>query len=364
MIVVQTRRGISTDKGRDRLLWIFRTLWDEQQLHLVGLDVLMDEMERTVQNDPRLKELLSPWVTGVISDLSVISECRRQISLYQPWAATFEDAMVKRMDDIKADFGRTVSGWRQFNKSFKGTSLAVLGNPSDGKFFYPVDKRRTRENTEAMRTAEHNLDRFWERVDKFLIEEDGMYLHQAVRDLLDKRILRRTPEWVEPVKDQKPAADIDTPEALCKPLSQLYFELEYRTGRTVGPDKEVPTKTKVKTRGPAQPVQPEKPEEHIATRHQPDHQPAFSVDKRALKVFSTIFYVPSRTAQPGEISWTDFLHAMSSTGFAIEKLYGSVWQFTPSNLDVERSIQFHERHPSGKIPFRTARRHGRRLFRA
>lgn len=47
---------------------------------------------------------------------------------------------------------------------------------------------------------------------------------------------------------------------------------------------------------------------------------------------------------------------MSSTGFAIEKLYGSVWQFTPSDLDVERSIQFHEPHPSGKIPFRMARR--------
>lgn len=55
---------------------------------------------------------------------------------------------------------------------------------------------------------------------------------------------------------------------------------------------------------------------------------------------------------------------MSSTGFAIEKLYGSVWQFTPSDLDVERSIQFHEPHPSGKIPFRMARRYGRRLFRA
>jgi len=55
---------------------------------------------------------------------------------------------------------------------------------------------------------------------------------------------------------------------------------------------------------------------------------------------------------------------MSSTGFAIEKLYGSMWQFKPSDLDVERSIQFHEPHPSGKIPFRMARRYGRRLFRA
>ncbi|KEF56708.1 uncharacterized protein A1O9_06897 [Exophiala aquamarina CBS 119918] len=55
---------------------------------------------------------------------------------------------------------------------------------------------------------------------------------------------------------------------------------------------------------------------------------------------------------------------MASIGFAAEKLYGSVWHFTPLRLDVERSIQFHEPHPSGKIPFTTARRHGSGLNRA
>jgi hypothetical protein len=60
----------------------------------------------------------------------------------------------------------------------------------------------------------------------------------------------------------------------------------------------------------------------------------------------------------------DFLHAMASTGFVGQKLYGSVWHFQPTRLDVERSIQFHEPHPKGKIPFRAARHNGRRLSRA
>jgi hypothetical protein len=55
---------------------------------------------------------------------------------------------------------------------------------------------------------------------------------------------------------------------------------------------------------------------------------------------------------------------MKETGFTVQKLYGSVWQFTPQGLDVERGINFHEPHPSGKIPFRTCRRYGRRLNRA
>ena len=95
-----------------------------------------------------------------------------------------------------------------------------------------------------------------------------------------------------------------------------------------------------------------------------DEQPVFRLKSRALKVFKALFYNPSQSDLPGEIQWWDFLFAMAATGFAPEKLYGSVWQFTPSGLDVERSIQFHEPHPVGKIPFRNARRIGRRLSRA
>ena len=98
--------------------------------------------------------------------------------------------------------------------------------------------------------------------------------------------------------------------------------------------------------------------------NRPKYQTTFEVDNRALKVFRTLFYTPSMSATPSDVPWTDFLHAMVSTGFATEKLYDSVWQFSPRKLDVERSIQFHEPHPTAKLPYRTARRYGRRLNRA
>lgn len=81
-------------------------------------------------------------------------------------------------------------------------------------------------------------------------------------------------------------------------------------------------------------------------------------------MFRTLFFDPEVTSTPGLIPWNDFLYAMAATGFKIEKLYGSVWQFTPTKLDVERGIHFHEPHHMGKTPFETARRHGRRLTRA
>jgi len=39
--------------------------------------------------------------------------------------------------------------------------LTELAMRQDGKFHYPKDKRRTKQTTEAMRTAEKNLDDFW-----------------------------------------------------------------------------------------------------------------------------------------------------------------------------------------------------------
>ena len=106
----------------------------------------------------------------------------------------------------------------------------------------------------------------------------------------------------------------------------------------------------------------------VVTEHPNENQqlyaaPTFILPRRAWKVFSTMFHMPSEKDHVGEINWGDFLHAMTSIGFAAEKLHGSAWQFTPSKLDVENSIQIHEPHPSGKIPFGVARSLGKRFFR-
>lgn len=49
---------------------------------------------------------------------------------------------------------------------------------------------------------------------------------------------------------------------------------------------------------------------------------------------------------PGEVRWTEFLHAMKGIGFVPKKLYGSVWSFTPKGerWGVEQAINFHGPH--------------------
>ena len=172
---------------------------------------------------------------------------------------------------------------------------------------------------------------------------------------------RETPQPRKPLTPQEE-------QELLKPLAEIYFDREQRTERTIGKNKVVvpPPKPKTKTKGTTRPVEaapvrgtlPVNPPEKASTEK-------FAVDKRALKVFKTLFHTPGvKGGQPCEVVWTSFIHAMTSIGFSAQKQYGSVWQFTPEDTKNKLPIQFHEPHPSGKLPFRWAKQIGRRLTRA
>ncbi|EOD44771.1 hypothetical protein UCRNP2_8520 [Neofusicoccum parvum UCRNP2] len=227
-IRVREKPGNDQDETRMRLLWLFNALWDDDRRFLAGVTILVDELERLLQANTKAKELTSPYIADVVSDLAVMTECIRQIKIYQPWAQTFESHLVGKEEGLKRDWAERTKHWVQFLEVADGTTLANLGNPSDKKFFYPVEKRRTRENVDAMRCAEQNLDSFWSKTDEHMLAKRRSLDNTVVRQLLSQpRILQRTPEWVEPAKaPQQPARDLDS---LCKPLSELYFDLEHRT---------------------------------------------------------------------------------------------------------------------------------------
>lgn len=363
---------MKTDTVEEQLLWLLRTLCDDgHALFLASMPLVMDELDRLLQSEPRARELVSPYIAGMIGDLSIISQCLNQLSHYQPWARTWVYELVSREDNIKQDYARRTGSWSgiltairvALSETNKSAPAAGLGEPSGGKFTYPINKRRTKENVEALRRAEGHLDVFWAAIDQVMVSRAGNLHGTAARNVLSQgRILQRTPEWVDTQKPQAPSAqDKVVGEAdpyAYLPISTVYSGLSAKELDIAQP------KTKVKTHGTPQAPAHSTEAEALLHPNQADPQPTFSVDARALKVFRTAFFNPSATALPGEVAWNDFLHAMTSVGFTAMKLYGSVWQFQPTKLDVERSIQFHEPHPRGKLPFTTARRYGRRLNRA
>ena len=127
--------------------------------------------------------------------------------------------------------------------------------------------------------------------------------------------------------------------------------------------KATPKSAKVKTRGnPILPVL--EPQDGLQQNIVDDRSPAVHVNKKAFDVFTTLFHKPTKEKLPGEVPWSDFLSAMANVRFSVKKLDGSAWLFKPQDDIYDQSIIFHEPHPSSKIPFRLARRYGRRLFRA
>ncbi|GJJ74587.1 hypothetical protein EMPS_06945 [Entomortierella parvispora] len=328
---IMIRPNISMDSTQKKLLWLFQALFSDTQRRLVGAVPLLDMMERLVLNDPKSRHLFSGMVADTISDYSLLAEVQRQIRLFQPWASTFETAVKEQQSVILP---------------------SSLG-------------RRTKENTLAMQTAERNLDAFWNLIDRTLLKTVNSSKNGEWTCLLSPgRMLQRTPDWVEP----PPKASKKDKKKTGAQVEELMLGLELRSESTTdNKETKQQQKDRIKTRGtaatPAARATTEGTKEETSVSSQVDPQPTFKLDKKALKVFSTLFYQPSTSSKPGEIPWSDFLHAMRQTGFKGVKMYGSVWHFSPINPDMGRSIQFHEPHPSSKIPFNIARGFGRRLFR-
>lgn len=353
----------------DFLLFLYRLTRDDcftSMGHIAGVQSLLEQYDKFIHTDPDAHRAVSSYVAQDISYLSLLSECLRQTHLFEPWAATYhEESEILHVQDVLnsqfKDLEREIRPVETVN-----FSAQLRRMPSAiAECQYPVYKKRTAANVDAMQSAETLLDQMW---DAFLAEmEQQNALNTHVKNVLfsQGRPLQRTPDWVEPVKPiNERALQLATPDVLVQPFGELNMD---DTRKVQSSPRE---KSKIKTRGIAA-LQPPDAAQGQATE-QEDQRAAqtIQVDQRALKVFSTLFHTPSSTSQPGDVPWTEFLHAMRSAGFGMESLQGSAWQFTPRD-DIDsgigpgkRSILFHEPHPTHRIPFWDARRHGRRLARA
>lgn len=339
-----------------RVFWLLEALWGhgDDLSSPAGVPTTVDELERLLNREPKAKELISPLTSGLINDLSIISQCMRQTEDHYARAGVYTP-----YEEYESDSEPSWAFVLDRLSLYEVTVVEELVEPFKRGFSYPIEKRRTKDNVDALRRAEQNLDRMWEYIDQQLGDLSGT---ATGRCLVDKRPLNRTPPWVEPVPNEKTKAAVpDSVSVFSDPFSSLLV------GESI-PSKtafdSIPLRNKTKTKGTPNPPQvlardppaPAMPDARLA--------PSISVDHRALKVFRVLFYNPDRTSTPGGVAWREFLHAMNQAGFSSQKIYGSVWQFQPAGSDLMRGIQFHEPHPTGKIPFWTARRHGRRLDRA
>jgi hypothetical protein len=346
-----------------RIMPFFDILFKDDQLRLYGLHTVTDEIGRLMQSDSDVNALISPWVANRLSSLTVVSECLHQLHLFKPWSRKIEDDMDINHSTMRSNYEESFKDWKPVLKvKFEGSQVYRCADPTDGKFDYPVQRRRNKQNVGILRKAEANLDSFWKAVDQhYKSKAIGNSQQDLVAHLLGSdRAIQRTPEWIEPAKTRVP---LEKDQYVYQPFSTVFHDPTKQVTGTFDRASLLDKAPKAKTRGSAAPNDVPQP----GIPHEPNEVAAFfSVDERAHKVFRTLFHSPNNPNTPGEIPWVEFLHSIVSVGFSAEKLHGSAWNFTPRTpeLGIERSIQFHEPHPSSKIPFFRARMYGRRLGRA
>ncbi|KAJ2984130.1 hypothetical protein NQ176_g179 [Zarea fungicola] len=177
--IMNLRSNPSTklSKVEGEVRYLLNTMWEDgQNLFLLGLPHVLDELERLIETEPAAKQLFTEHVLQTIGSLSIISQCLKQLDLFQPWSRTFETKIAEenRDGEMQKAMDEAYKPWADIQQRFseKGGPVwapmlrsAALFDPTDGKFSYPAGKRRTKQNTEALVAAEKNLDSFWEFYD-------------------------------------------------------------------------------------------------------------------------------------------------------------------------------------------------------
>lgn len=359
--------GVTTSQELEAFQWLVDRISNPGHRRRFGIHNAVEALEGIV-SDSKVHKLLSSVQAAELSDYTIMSECVRQLELFEPWAATFEAGMadldtatmLEREYEVSVSKSGPLAAWKPSEKTCAlGAKLANIR--------YPVDKAPTKGSVDAMREAERLLDDFWEAaLQEF--ELSGL-ITKRLSKVLHEKPPERTPVWVGPLKTETRTAKQCNDDLAAHPFNGGVHDANNISVRL----KPEEPRVKIKSRGVVS-TPTTKPELVNPSQQADSEQPldvvftCIEVDRRALKVVEMLFHKTSPGCCKGELAWSEFNYLMHYAGFSVEKLGGSSWQFTPisSNL-IERGyrgIQFHEPHPKAKLAFVVARQYGRRLARS
>ena len=225
-------------------------------------------------------------------------------------------------------------------------------------FNYPAWKKRTCQNVEQMRRAEAKLNMFWEKLDEKLLGKYGKTLAQYMDNNVPRREIVRTPPW-QPSQEQQQQQSREAH----KPSPLVVYDFTHHNlPDTIGKISTEP-REKSKTKGTADPTRA--PSTTTPTTITQDGEPpaqVFRLHHRALKTIKAFYPTTTEDREGRKTLWKDFLHAMYSLGFEIQKRHGSEWYFEPT-WQRNAPITIHEPHPSHEMRFEKMRFEANRMAR-
>ncbi|KAI0004853.1 hypothetical protein F4779DRAFT_621201 [Xylariaceae sp. FL0662B] len=319
----------------------------------LGRKVFLDELEIFLKKEPEAKKLFSPWTSSHLADVYLFAQCSEQLRLFLLSQVYGGQYIQTKVDSFEKDELKRYPTLARLQNYAWCHGLSSSGTPTNNQIRYPINKPRSKKNTEIMIMAEEQLDTFWQDLQRSLTTKGIMT--PLLAGILSQPGVQRTKPWVEPEHTPSHVVNNHFESSFVVPgvaeVTNLRSEISH------------PTRVKPKTRGVSDESY-ETVDQGTDTELTETPECRFKLSSRALNVFKTLLYDDSGDTQQGRIPWKDFLFAMTSMGFASEKIFGSAWHFQPTDETMHRSIQFHEPHPTPQLSYVVAKRYGRRLNRA
>lgn len=262
---------------------------------------ILDEMERIMISDTVQRNMVNTELAKEISKVAALAQIIDALYQRQPTIQPRQDsdqilrhhvARLKAIDDLE-DY-------------LTGTSLGPFTKPTSA-FIYPVEKKRTLQQVERMRQAETKLDISWRQVDTKIMRHTGRTLLDWMGNRITSRDLHRTRPW--------------QPE-LPKPVELSPPETPFQPFPDSAPDttERFPTelRKKPKTRGEAS-FAIESTQPAPAPSAPKLSTPKFALSSKVHKTMRALFPPSTQDRTSRKVAWKDFLHAMYSLGFQIQK---------------------------------------------
>ena len=341
----------STEDQWPQILHLLIDLNDLRKTKMMGPLNMLDEMERVMTSDKTQGAMIGAGMAKGISKLAALAQINDALFEHQPTIQCRRDS-----ETIIHESVARLKPIDELQDIFKVMPLPRYADPMLS-VTYPASKKRTFQHIEQMRLAEQKLDTFWEHVNKEFVAATGKTLRQWMGSRLTARELQRTQPWQPTEQEQQ----------LKKLVDQTSHEpTPFNTNPTPEKFNKLPTepRKKQKTRGESESNRasstteidsaiPQKSELTIQT---------FSLPSRALKTMRAFYPTSTEDRKAKAVVWKDFLHAMYSLGFAIQKRHGSEWYFEPS-WKQNAPITIHEPHPKHEMGFNKMRFEANRMAR-
>lgn len=419
---LEFRKSKILDLIEDKLIWtLFQLVTTD--MGLKGLDSLtmIIELRRLVEDDNVPTMHISSGVDKVIADLALYAELWVQCRSFEP-VVFYHESNADRMTDalrrkrailIQTHLTQELDKLADREDDDNFLSLGSTVHHTLDVLEYPVDIPPNKSRTAIMQNSESALDNFWAGFDKHIKEHCSKHIVEPWERLWPrKESLTRTQDWKDdlaPLVGGLGAVNLEfgheenmsrsitrqapkqkSKKTKSKPQASSSENTEdpqpdqadddHTQPEMLPPKKKSKKKKKKRTPQASSTERTEDPQPYQVDgdRTQSDQaddgrtQPEklqITVNKRAWDVFQdALFSGSTKEKKPKQIPWTDFVHAMTSLGFNMKTLFGSVRRFEPGekakSAGLERSINFHEPHGNDvKLTSYLSRRFGRRLTR-